>query len=215
LNFDAVFTDGITTLTIPGFWSGGNIWKLRFSPISKGVWNWATFSNHPSLDGKTGSLICIESSKKRLLRVDRNNPHVFSYSNGEKEYVWDNTTYCLLRARLEGRTNDWQSYITESKSYGMNKLRVLVIMWQWGNYNIDKKEDHYPWDPCTRENPQFNAFNPAYWDGLDDIVEYAWINNMLFELIMFPDYSYSPKDTDNYPDDKGLYEMTGRKNGFL
>ena len=208
--FNGIFTDGITTLTIPGFWFGGNVWKLRFSPVSEGVWNWSTNSDDPSLDGKTGSLTCIGSSKKGFLQVDRTNPHVFCYSNGTKEYLWGNTAYSLLRARLECRTEDWQSFFKESKSYGMNKLRVLVIMWFWGNYDIENVEkDHYPWDPYTRENPQFTAFKPEYWEGFDDIVEYASINDMFIELILFPDYSYSQGDTDHYPGDKGLYEMTG------
>jgi len=39
VDIDAVFThsDG-TTIALPGFWNGGNEWKVRFSPEKAGVW---------------------------------------------------------------------------------------------------------------------------------------------------------------------------------
>lgn len=52
VEFKATFTGPANEeLILPGFWAGGNEWKLRFAPISLGEWTWVTDSDHQDLDG--------------------------------------------------------------------------------------------------------------------------------------------------------------------
>ncbi len=57
VTLDVVFThsDG-TKITVPAFWDGENIWKVRFAPTKTGVWEYKTVCNQVDngLNSKTG-----------------------------------------------------------------------------------------------------------------------------------------------------------------
>lgn len=44
--------DGVR-LRVPGFYDGGGVWKIRFSPTRAGRWSLRTISRTVALDGKT------------------------------------------------------------------------------------------------------------------------------------------------------------------
>ncbi|MCW3100843.1 MAG: putative glycosyl hydrolase [Chthonomonadaceae bacterium] len=44
---------------VPGYWDGGDRWKLRFSPGLVGDWTWRMRSNDPDLDGIEGVFECV------------------------------------------------------------------------------------------------------------------------------------------------------------
>lgn len=62
---DLIITDGTTTLKIPGFWDGGNLWRIRFSLPNAGTWTYRTECSDKSdsgLNGITGTVECTEYS---------------------------------------------------------------------------------------------------------------------------------------------------------
>lgn len=219
VEFKATFTGPANEeLILPGFWAGGNEWKLRFAPISLGEWTWVTDSDHQDLDGLTGSLTAVPSDNKGFVIVRDNNPYHFSYSDGSPYYMWGNTAYMLLEQALEGpgvsyvytnpedpnithtiTTHDWHEFVDKTGEYGMNKIRFLVTLWNWGA-NFGHR--WYPWEDCTVADPKFTAFNQSYWEKLDEIVQYMQEKGMVAELLVISDYS-------NWaPGDPGMYYMT-------
>ena len=48
------------TVTIAGFWDGGNDWKVRFAPPAAGKWSYKSVSEDKGLDGVTGTVTCTE-----------------------------------------------------------------------------------------------------------------------------------------------------------
>lgn len=53
-------TDGVyhgKSINVPGFWDGGNTWKIRFAPPEEGTWNYETVSQDRKMNRKKGSLI--------------------------------------------------------------------------------------------------------------------------------------------------------------
>ncbi len=62
VDLDVIFThDNGTTIKIPAFWNGGNIWEVRFAPIQSGNWIYKTVCSdtlNTGLNGKTGNLTC-------------------------------------------------------------------------------------------------------------------------------------------------------------
>ncbi|MDD4774106.1 MAG: DUF5060 domain-containing protein [Eubacteriales bacterium] len=59
---DAVFTKGDTELTVPAFWDGGSVWRVRFMLPEVGTWHFYTVSNaesDTSLHGIEGNIECI------------------------------------------------------------------------------------------------------------------------------------------------------------
>ena len=48
VDIDAVFThESGRTIKLPGFWNGGNEWKVRFSPDLAGEWNYTVACSDP------------------------------------------------------------------------------------------------------------------------------------------------------------------------
>ncbi len=65
VELDLILTNGKTTLTIPGFWDGVDLWKVRFACTEAGVWTYTTKCSDTSntdLHNVTGALVCKEYS---------------------------------------------------------------------------------------------------------------------------------------------------------
>ena len=52
VDIDMVFTSGKKKMTFPGFWDGGNTWRVRFSLPKEGVW--------------TYELVCTDKEKEYI-----------------------------------------------------------------------------------------------------------------------------------------------------
>lgn len=60
---DLILAGNGVKYTIPGFWDGGNTWKIRFACPSEGEWLFKTVctdEENASLNGRTGKVICKE-----------------------------------------------------------------------------------------------------------------------------------------------------------
>ncbi len=55
VQLSARFNQGDRTIVVPGFWDGGDTYRIRFSPPTTGQWNYETKSATPDLNGKTGT----------------------------------------------------------------------------------------------------------------------------------------------------------------
>ena len=52
--FEATFAFNNREVTVPGFYDGEGIYRVRFMPDAQGTWRFRTRSNAAALDGKTG-----------------------------------------------------------------------------------------------------------------------------------------------------------------
>lgn len=77
-----------THLEVPGFWDGGQDWKVRFALPAGGHWSYSTESADPGLAGQRGTIVCqswSEPEKKEnptrrgLLQVCRDGPRPGRY----------------------------------------------------------------------------------------------------------------------------------------
>lgn len=88
---DAIFTNQTTgtTLTIPSFWDGGNVYRVRFAPTEYGVWKYETFcEDDQALAGKIGTIGA--NAYKGDLAVYK---HGFvKTESGKKFFVYDDGT---------------------------------------------------------------------------------------------------------------------------
>jgi hypothetical protein len=56
----------ILKFTLPGFYDGDNIWKIRFSPTKEGSWTITTHSDVLELDNQQVKLECISNINKNV-----------------------------------------------------------------------------------------------------------------------------------------------------
>ncbi|MBI4100118.1 PQQ-binding-like beta-propeller repeat protein [Candidatus Microgenomates bacterium] len=162
---------GTPTITIDGFWDGGDTWKIRMAPTVEGTWTYTTSSTDSGLNGKTGSFNVTTSTSKGFVRVNPTNKHHFQWDDGTPFY-WAPVT--LMIAHFDGgsggRLTDgtYQNLINTRSSQGFSVTH-------WGYYGFNKPE----WNnqtqaneggaPFTSYNP--DLLNPAYYQKGDERVQ--------------------------------------------
>lgn len=107
-------------LTIPGFWDGGNTWKIRFAPTVAGNWSYATLASDQGdtgLHGQTGTVASLPYSgsldiyKHGFVKADSSNRYL-TYNDGTPFYWLADTHWMGLSYRERwGASNDarWSS----------------------------------------------------------------------------------------------------------
>ena len=71
VRLSAEFRQQHRTVQVDGFYDGGGVYKVRFSPDSEGEWTFVARSNRRELDGQTGGFVCVAPSAKNHGPVSR------------------------------------------------------------------------------------------------------------------------------------------------
>jgi len=81
---EAIFTHTSTgtTLTLPGYYAGNDVWKIGFMPTAVGEWTWVTSSPDPDLDSQTGSVTGVTSGNRGLLAESTTHPRKWKFADG-------------------------------------------------------------------------------------------------------------------------------------
>ncbi len=65
VDVNLILTNGTTTYTVPGFWDGGDIWRIRFMCPTEGQWSYTTVctdSENTGLHNQTNTVTCTKYS---------------------------------------------------------------------------------------------------------------------------------------------------------
>jgi hypothetical protein len=157
--------------TVPGFWNGASEFIIRTAFPTPGRWHWRTMcsdSLNGGLDGQTGVVeVAAYTGDNRLyrngfLRVSENKRYL-TYHN-MKPFLWVGGTAWL--APLRASAGDWKTYIDDCA----NKKFSVVQISPASGFRKDSVD--------VQGNPAFvdkslSKWNPPYWDGFDEKVEYA------------------------------------------
>jgi len=102
--FDVAFTHGSgTTLNMPGFWDGGNTWRVRFAPTKIGEWTYITqFSDteDSGLHHVKGTINCVpyegelDIYKRGFIQADANKRY-FTYADGTPFFYLGDTHWSM------------------------------------------------------------------------------------------------------------------------
>lgn len=105
---DVTFTceDG-TSLTIPAFWDGGNVFKVRFAPTKYGVWSYTTkCDTDDSLNGLTGKVGAnsykgnLDIYKHGFVTVKEGNKY-FTYDDGTPFFYLGDTHWSMCSEEID------------------------------------------------------------------------------------------------------------------
>ena len=92
------------SVTVPGFWDGGKVWKARFAPPASGRWSYSASSTDPALRGVSGSFQCAAWSGAEMaanpvrhgfVRIVKSGPRAgryFEYADGTP-FLWIGDTW--------------------------------------------------------------------------------------------------------------------------
>ena len=127
---DVIFTNGSTEFTMPGFWDGANIWRVRFALPSEGTWTFKTvFSDtaDAGVHNKTGSITCTKYSgdldiyKHGFVKTDADKRY-FVYADGTPFFYLGDTHWNFLAEEFDrAGTNAGDTVTSSHFKYIVNK----------------------------------------------------------------------------------------------
>ncbi len=187
---NAKFTGpGGVTQNVAGFWDGTNNFKFRFTPTIEGAWSYTTSSSDSGLDGKTGTINATApvAGDHGFLRVDPNYKNSFVWDDGTRYFMEGQTYYDWIGPCMQN--DNWKTSVDNSLAYGFNKIRFHV--YAQGDYGSTVDLSNYPDEQPytgTKTNPNRDALNLAYWQKLDEIVQYMDSKGIVADLIVTNPY---------------------------
>ena len=108
VTLDVAFTsESGTVLTVPAFWDGGKIWRVRFAPTELGVWKFQTSCKEDAgLNGKSGSLKAVPYDGdleifRRGFVTTREGLKYFVYADGTPFFYLGDTHWSMMAEEFD------------------------------------------------------------------------------------------------------------------
>jgi hypothetical protein len=189
VTLSATFTGpGSVVLTVPGFYVGDSIWKVRFAPTRIGTWTYATNSNDSLLNGVSGTLVCVANTQTNVhgrLFVDSLNSHHFRFEDGTPYFLMGGEIDWLGLMRCGDTTIARQKRIIDMyAARGFTAINMSAYAWEWpsvGKSAVDTTDfgppDLYAW-AGNNYTPDHTRFNTAFWNHYDRVVDYLFQKGM-------------------------------------
>ena len=121
--FEATFVFNNRQVTIPGFYDGQGVYRVRFMPDAQGIWRFRTRSTAAALDSKTGDFVCLAPSASNHGPVRVRDRHHFAYADGAPYFPFGTTCYAWTHQPLAMQKQTLQTLAGAR----FNKLRMGVF----------------------------------------------------------------------------------------
>lgn len=148
-------TDG-ATITLPGFWDGGNTWKVRFAPTKIGLWSYTitcSDTTNTGLYNITGTIECNAYSGD----LDIYKHGFIKPSSNERYFVYDDGTPFFWLSDTHWQMPDYESITTCNLDNCGNQFAHVV------NDRVAKGFTVYQTYPDSAEN-----------DGGGNVRQFSW-----------------------------------------
>jgi hypothetical protein len=202
------------TTTATGFFydrdaSGHGKLKIRFNPSGMGSYNYTVNSSFAFTYDDPTSFTCANAvplagggTNHGFLRVDPSFPQSFIWDDTNRLFLWGQTYYQITnKARKAQNDQDlgnpfddstWQTPITNSAGYRMNKVRLLVTPWS-GDSRIPIETYAFPKN--TDGTLYLDKIDTQHWKALDRVVDFLYGKGIIADLILFHDNTTTPFGT--------------------
>ena len=178
----ATFSKGGNSISVPGFYDGDGIFRVRFSPDEQGTWSYTIESSLSTLSGKEGTFSCVPPSGKNHGPLKIVNTHYLQYADDTPFYGIGTTAYqwTSVKQRIQEKTIET---LTDAP---FNKMRMCVFpkSYKYGN-------ETKPWAyPFKREGDQndFSQPNYEFFQNFDKRVEQLMEMGIEADVILFHPY---------------------------
>jgi hypothetical protein len=155
----ATFTSPTSkTIQMPGFWDGGQTWKVRMAPNEIGTWTYSTASSDGQLNNQSGQFDCIASNKKGFIKVDPSDPYKFRYDDGTPFFWMGDTSWHLFNNNIV-YDGDFKDYIDRRASQHFTNIHAGLYC---GSVYENEGGKPFPGAPGDMDN-----LNPDYFRYVD------------------------------------------------
>lgn len=209
VSFGAVFAGGARHIEVGGFYDGGGVYRLRFSPDTQGEWTYQTRSNRPELNGKTGRFVCAAPSKVNHGPVVVRNQHHFAYADGTPYFPFGTTCYAWTH---QGDALEEQTLRTLAAA-PFNKMRMCIFPKSYA-YNVNEPV-YYPFARDAAGKSGFAHPNPEFFAHIERRITGLQRLGMEADLILFHPYDrWGYQDMGAAADDRYLRYVIARLASF-
>lgn len=165
-------------MRVPGFWDGGGVFKIRFTPTEEGRWTFETRSPDPSLHGWCGTILAAPARGAHgFVRRDTAYPLHWVHDDETRHFMFGTTYYELISAARAGAY--WKEAIDNLPKYGINKVRFRLYIKNCG-LSINPAPCAQPWVGEDRD-----TLDLAHWRTTDEVVEYLARAGVIADLMPF------------------------------
>ena len=169
VNVTGVFTaPSGKEMRLAGFWDGGKIWRVRFAPTERGMWNYRIESNDTELE-TSGTFETINSTRRGFVRVSKTRPYGFEYSDGTPLLLMGDTNWDGMSDGV-GFAPHFKDYIKLRAAQGFNAYHAMVVNNRYDYGRNEGGESFAMFDSETRDH---NRVNPNFFQWVDRRVAYA------------------------------------------
>jgi hypothetical protein len=187
----ATFTSSTgTSMTMPGFWDGGQTWKIRFAPTFVGIWTYRMNASDVGLDNHTGFITCTQYTgplsiyQHGFLKPSTNNRYL-TYADG-KPFYWLGDTH-WSRFSIAERFNQSNDLRFSSMFEGMIDRRIEqgFTVWKAETFANNNEQGNPPVNEGGsgwNNNEFFVDLNSAFWQNIDQRIEYLANKGMVISM---------------------------------
>jgi hypothetical protein len=179
VHFKAELKHGTDTVTVPGFYDGNGIYRIRFSPDRLGKWSYVTKSNCTELNGQRGSFDCTEPTRRNHGPLRIVNTYYLEYADGTPFYSIGTTAYqwTSVKQSIQEQTVKTLTYAP------FNKIRMCVFpkTYKYGN-------DTEPWQYPFEKQNTFTKPNSTFFQNFDKRIKQLLDRSIQADVILFHPY---------------------------
>ncbi|NWG22152.1 MAG: DUF4038 domain-containing protein [Chloroflexi bacterium] len=173
-----------------GFADGGVIWRIRFTPLWPGRWEWHAAAGDPGLDGASGEVRVAPAAGTTLF--ERHGPlaspapgaRVLSLADGTPFFWLGDTAWEAPASALPA---EWEVYLARRAAQGFSVVQMNLLP-QW---DAALPHRRLPFLPGAGGAPDPDRLDPAYFQELDQIIDRNAEMGLLSALVVLW-FNYAP-----------------------
>ncbi len=177
-----VFCNKDENITVPGFYDGKGIYRVRFSPHRTGNWTYTTESNVPDLEANKGKFRCIKATGNNHGPVRIVNTFYLEYADGTPFYAAGTTAYqwTSVKQSIQEKT------LKTLEKSPFNKIRMCVFP-KWYRYGNETEPWTYPFKREDGKN-DFSQPDYEYFRNFDRRIQQLLGLGIEADVILFHEY---------------------------
>lgn len=177
-----VFTDGVRTVTVPGFYDGDGAYRIRFMPETPGEWRYETKSNRWPLTDKSGVFTVMPAKPGNHGPVRVKNTFHFAYADGTPYRPIGTTCYSWTH-RPEAMEEQTLKTLAGSP---FNKVRMAIFPQAHGVKHMPPTR--WPYQGTPPRSWDLTRFNPEFFRHLERRIGQLRDLGIECDLILFHPY---------------------------
>lgn len=200
-------------MTMPGFWDGGNTWRIRFAPPAPGTWQFTTSATNPAdagLNAQHGTIYAqaygghLAVYRHGFLYPSRSDRYL-TYADGKPFYWLGDTEWdALIGQDHLNESNDprfqsqFKGIIDTRAAQGFTVIQAETFANNDETSNYPQNEGGPAW--FNGSAGFFHDLNPGFWQNVDKRISYIAGKGLVTAMTMGVARSLKPGQESLLPD---------------